>query len=179
MSVEEQLQVVLNASPKPIDVGKCNEKYFVNGAGIGFEGSVVQSLVGKKKRAGKTSFYITVLKKIFFYRSQYYTITDDDIIYEGNKLIVSITNGRRAGGGFLISPEARADDGLLDVVLIDHLHPLKRLQYLPIIEKGKHLKLPFVTHFTTTHLKIESNTLSCIFTWMVNIIQQRRLVLKY
>ena len=159
ISLEHQLQLVLDTSPKPIDVGKCNEQYFLNGAGIGFEGSVVQSLLGKKKWAGKTSFYITVLKKIFFYRSQYYIITHGDAIYKGNKLMVSVTNGRRAGGGFYISPEARADDGLLDIVLVDPLHPLKRLRYLPVIEKGKHLNLSFVTHFTATHLNITSDQL--------------------
>lgn len=159
ISFEEQLQFILSATPKPIDIGKCNEKYFLNGAGIGFEGLVVKSLYNKKKLPGKTSFYITILKKIFFYRSQYYRIDDGNNIYSGNKLMVSITNGRRAGGGFHISPEARADDGLLDVVLINKLHPVMRLKYLPVIEKGKHLKHSFVTCFTATHLVIKSNQL--------------------
>ncbi len=159
MSIEQQLQLVLHASPKPIDAGRCNEKYFLNVAGIGFEGSVVQSLTGKKKLHGKTSFYITILKKIFFYRSQYYTIDDKNHMYEGNKLMISVTNGRRAGGGFLISPEAMPDDGLLDVILVDQLPPLRRLRYLSVIEKGKHLRLPFVKHFTATHLTIKSDRL--------------------
>jgi diacylglycerol kinase (ATP) len=159
ISFEDQLKLVLNTAAKPIDVGKCNEKYFLNVAGIGFEGAVAKSLSGKKKLPGKTSFYITILKKIFFYRSQYYNINDGNETYSGNKLMVSVTNGCRAGGGFHISPEAAPDDGLLDVILIDQLHPFMRLRYLPVIEKGKHLKLPFVTHFTVTHLKITSDKL--------------------
>ncbi|HVZ97146.1 MAG TPA: YegS/Rv2252/BmrU family lipid kinase [Chitinophagaceae bacterium] len=159
ISLGQQLQLVLHTPSKPIDAGRCNGKYFLNIAGIGFEGSVVQSLNGKKKLPGKTSFYITILKKIFFYRSQYYSISDGNKIYTGNKLMVSVTNGRSAGGGFFISPEARPDDGLLDVILIDKLTPLKRIKYLPVIEKGKHLRLPFVTHFTATRLAIKSDTL--------------------
>ena len=159
ISLEEQLGLVLNASPKLVDIGKCNEKYFLNGTGIGFEGAVVRSLTGKKKWPGKTSFYITILKKIFFYRSRFYRIQDGEKVYEGNKLMVSVTNGRRAGGGFHISPQASADDGLLDIVLVNSLHPVKRLRYLPVIEKGRHLTLSFITHFRTTGLQIKSDQL--------------------
>ena len=48
-SFEEQLEIALSTSPKLIDGGRCNEKYFMNGVGIGFEGAVAKSLTGKKK----------------------------------------------------------------------------------------------------------------------------------
>lgn len=62
LTLEEQLQIALNAKPKPIDIGKCNERYFINGLGIGFEGAIAKDLYGKKKRPGKTSFFISILK---------------------------------------------------------------------------------------------------------------------
>ena len=73
--------------------------------------------------------------------------------------MVDISNGRRAGGGFYVAPEAKADDGLFDVVIVDALTPLQRLRYLPVIEKGKHLHLSFIHHFRTTNITIESNEL--------------------
>ena len=64
---EEQLEVALAASPKPVDAGKCNDKYFINGVGIGFEGAVAKSLTGKKKtKPGKAAFMGTILQKVFF-----------------------------------------------------------------------------------------------------------------
>ncbi len=70
---EEQLQTALSATPKPVDAGKCNEKYFINGVGIGFEGSVAKRLTGKKKkRPGKAAFMGTILQKVFFYNSKKY-----------------------------------------------------------------------------------------------------------
>ena len=53
-SFEEQFQIALISSPKPIDAGRCNERLFINGLGIGFEGAVAESLAGKKKKPGKT-----------------------------------------------------------------------------------------------------------------------------
>lgn len=158
---EEQFETALTALPKEIDGGKCNNKYFMNGVGIGFEGAVAKSLAGKKKRPGKASFMAAILRRIFFYSSKTYNILiDNKPVYE-NKIcmLISIMNGRRAGGGFHVAPEAAIDDGLLDVVMVDKLHPFLRLRWLPVIEKGKHLRLSFIKHFKTNKLVITSDEL--------------------
>lgn len=156
---EEQMQVALGENSRPIDMGKCNERYFINGVGIGFEGQVARALRGKKKWPGKTSFLICILKKIFTYRSQKYFIYSEEWKIAGKKLLVDISNGRRAGGGFNIAPQAKADDGLFDIIIADALGPLQRLRYLPVIEKGKHLGLFFIHHYRTKKIIIESDTL--------------------
>lgn len=157
MNFEEQLQLALTANPKPIDIGMCNDKFFINGVGIGFEGEVSKSLTGKKKKPGKTSFMAMVLRKIFSYRSiSYRIIVDEKQFPEKKYLMIDISNGSRAGGGFHIAPQAKANDGLFDVVLIDALHSLKRLRWLPVIEKGKHLGLPFIHHSRAKNIIIES-----------------------
>ncbi|MEP7106369.1 MAG: YegS/Rv2252/BmrU family lipid kinase [Ferruginibacter sp.] len=154
---DEQFQTALNTNTKPIDMGRCNDRNFINGVGIGFEGGVAKALTGKKKRPGKTSFLITILKKIFMYRSNNYCIKSGEGTLTGKKLLIDICNGKRAGGGFYIAPEAKADDGLFDIIIVDALGPLRRLQYLSLIEKGKHLNLPFVHHFHTGKIIIESD----------------------
>jgi len=154
---EEQLQIALTATPKPIDAGKCNEKYFLNGVGIGFEGAVAKSLTGKKKKkAGKAAFMGTILQKVFFYTSKKYKAASYEYNMEGERLLISVMNGHRAGGGFHIAPSSAINDGLLDVVIVDKLNPLRRLRWLPVIEKGKHLSLPFIKHFRTKRLIITS-----------------------
>ena len=60
---------------------------------------------------------------------------------------------------FILHPQAKADDGLFDVVLIDALHPLKRLRWLPVIEKGKHLGLSFIHHSRAKKIIIESDSI--------------------
>lgn len=157
ISFEEQLQLVLSAEPKPIDLGRCNEKFFINGVGVGFEGEVAKSLTGKKKRAGKASFMTMILKKIFSYRSASYQIKVDRKFFPKKKyLMIDVSNGSRAGGGFHIAPGSKVDDGLFDVVLVDAIHSIKRLRWLPVIEKGKHLNLSFIHHSRAKNIIIES-----------------------
>lgn len=154
---DEQLQIALTATPRAVDAGKCNEKYFINGVGIGFEGAVAKRLTGKKKkRSGKAAFMGTILQKVFLYSSKIYKLSSNEYSVEDQKLLISVMNGHRAGGGFHIAPASAIDDGLLDVVMVDKLHPFLRLRWLPVIEKGKHLDLPFIKYFRTKKLIVTS-----------------------
>jgi len=156
-SFEEQLEIALTANPKLIDAGRCNDKYFMNGVGIGFEGAVAKSLTGKKKtKTGKAAFMSTILRKVFFYSSKKYKTISDEYKVESQNLLISVMNGHRAGGGFHIAPTSAIDDGLLDVIMVEKLHPFRRLRWLPVIEKGKHLELPFIKHFRTKKLIVTS-----------------------
>jgi YegS/Rv2252/BmrU family lipid kinase len=156
---EAQLDAMLLARPVPIDLGTFNDRFFINGIGIGFEGEVARSLTGKRKRPGKTSFMFAVLRNIFSYRSEYYHIR-----YEGYDkiepfLLLDLNNGSRAGGGFHVAPAARPDDGMLDLITAAPLNAWQRLRYLPVIERGRHMSLPFVTHRRVNKIIIESNTI--------------------
>ena len=156
-SFEEQFEMALTTTPKLIDAGRCNEKYFMNGVGIGFEGAVAKSLTGKKKtKTGKAAFMSTILRKVFFYSSKKYKTISDEFKVESKNLLISVMNGHRAGGGFHIAPSSAIDDGLLDVVMVEKLHPFRRLRWLPVIEKGEHLELPFIKYFRTKKLIITS-----------------------
>ena len=66
-------------------------------------------------------------------------------------------NSSRAGGGFFIAPTAQINDGYLDMVLANKMPIWKRLWYLPIIKKGKHLHYPFITHQLGKEFTIESD----------------------
>lgn len=70
--------------------------------------------------------------------------------------MISVANGKRTGGGFYLAPNAQLDDGLFDINLIGKIHPINRLIYLPVIEKGKHTGLSFVQHFQTNTIDIVS-----------------------
>ncbi|HVZ57053.1 MAG TPA: hypothetical protein VG870_10380, partial [Chitinophagaceae bacterium] len=157
MSQEQQFLRVISCAPRPVDAGRCNDRLFINGAGIGFEGAVAHSLAGRRKLPGKTSFLLAVLRRILFYRSRYYQIRTPEESWEGRLLMISVGNGQRAGGGFRVTPAAQIDDGLLDMICVDPLMPLSRIRYLPVIEKGRHLGLPFVHALRTTELWIRSD----------------------
>lgn len=155
VSVPEQVELVLYTQPKPVDAGYCNHRLFLNGVGIGFDGKVVQDLLGKQKWNGRLSYYSVVLRNIFFFPEFLCTLNHNGF-HRGKKcLMISVANGRRYGGGFTVNPTGLVNDALLDVYIIGHVSPLLRFRYLPMIERGTHTNLPFVTYLKTgaVHIK--------------------------
>ncbi len=156
LSAAEQIEKVLSASPKKVDAGYCNNRLFLNGVGIGFDGKVVQDLLGKKKWSGKFSYYAVVLRNIFFFKEFLCTVTNGTFNWGKKCLMISVANGRRYGGGFNVNPKGLIDDALLDVNIIGHVSPLLRFRYLPMIEKGTHVDLPVVTYLKTGSVVIKA-----------------------
>jgi len=155
--VISQVDRLLQASPMPIDAGACNGILFLNGVGIGFDGSIVKDLTGKSKWPGKTSYFISIIKHLWSYKEQPGIINAGEERMHGKYFLISVANGQRYGGGFQVAPKASMSDGLLDLNVVKEIAPIKRLWYLPVIEKGRHLDLPFVVyrHVTDIYISFE------------------------
>lgn len=156
ISVEHQVMQVLRGMPRSIDAGTCNGKLFLNGVGIGFDGAIVKALLGKRKLTGKASYLLAILKHIVGYHEKPCTLKMPAETLQDDYFMISITNGKRFGGGYMVTPIAIVDDGLLDVSIIGRITSLKRLRYLPVIEKGEHLALSFVQYRQVPQITITS-----------------------
>lgn len=151
---EQQVERVLQASPQWIDAGECNGKLFLNGVGIGFDGAIVHDLLGKKKLAGKASYLLSILKQIVGYHEKFCELQLENETINQDCFMISIANGQRYGGGFHVAPHASVNDGLLDIGVIGKISPIKRMRYLPVIEKGEHLGLDFLKYKQGTTVTI-------------------------
>ena len=141
-NLDDCFSIALDALAKKIDAGVCNGKYFLNGVGIGFDGEIVKSM-GREKILfkGYLAYLAVVIRKIFSYRESELQITTEKINWKRQTFMLTIANGSRYGGGFLVAPAAQVDDGLLDIVLIPRISIYQRLHLLPGAGKGKHLHM--------------------------------------
>jgi len=142
----EQLELVLNAAPRPIDVGKFNNTLFINCLGVGFDGEIIRSMNAIRFVGGHIGYLLAVVMKIFSFREYRFKISSAAEQWNDKFLLVMVVNSSRAGGGFMVAPDASLTDGKLNMMLCKKLSILKRLKYLPVIEKGKHLHLPYVIY---------------------------------
>jgi diacylglycerol kinase family enzyme len=72
-------------------------------------------------------------------------IADGGTTIAGEFANLSVMNGRMAGGGFQIAPQAKIDDGRLDLVAVGGLHWWEKLLYLYLVRNGAHLRMKGVT----------------------------------
>jgi diacylglycerol kinase (ATP) len=150
------LKDVIDNEPIKVDAGCCNGRIFLNGVGIGFDGEVARQL-GEKKSLGFLSYLLAVLKTIFYYKASLITIDGNEIQKENRYLMISVANGSRYGGGFMVAPKAIINDGVLDLVLVEALPVLQRLRYLPLMKKGGHITRSFVAYYNVEKIIITSD----------------------
>lgn len=155
-TVDEYFDIALDGVPKKVDAGICNGKYFINGVGIGFDGEVVNAMSADKFLPGHLAYLLTVLKKILFYREKEITIETENKTWNEKLFMLTVANGSRYGGGFLVAPYAMINDGELDIVVIKQIAPFLRFFHLPKVQKGKHLNLSFVEITKSKKIKVKS-----------------------
>ena len=143
---QQQMEIVLSSEPQPVDAAQCNEFLFVNGVGIGFDGEVLKQMKAIRIIGGHLGYYLVVLKNILSFKESSFDIHGNNVHINEKLLLAMVNNSSRTGGGFHVSPKASVNDGLIDLVTAKPLSILKRFFYLPRIEKGNHLELPFVEH---------------------------------
>jgi diacylglycerol kinase family enzyme len=72
--------------------------------------------------------------------------------------INTISIGRRFAGGFLLTPKAIANDGLLDVCMIKKLNLFERFSILLKVPEGKHISDKRVNYYQTPGINLEFST---------------------
>jgi YegS/Rv2252/BmrU family lipid kinase len=134
-----------------------NAHYFDNTAGIGFDGVVTLEAMGIKYLRGMALYLPVVLKTVFVSMKAPQVVIE----YQGGRLeetalMVAVCIGQREGGGFIVAPEARADDGLFDVCVARNIPKLQVLGMIPHFMKGTHVDKEPVTMLRTDRLSVTS-----------------------
>jgi len=110
---------LLNEPARPVDVGEMNGQPFVNMATGGFGSKVTASTSEELKRMlGGGAYLLTGLSRFAEIQSARGHFRGPGFEWQGEFLALGIGNGRQAGGGQLLCPQATINDGLLDVCIV-------------------------------------------------------------
>jgi YegS/Rv2252/BmrU family lipid kinase len=156
-----------NSSTKTIDVlyGRCNgfEKPFIclnaSTMGIGGETAGRVAAQGKFMRnfSGEFRFVFAAVGALAAWRERRVRVmVDGRVVVDGPMNLAGVANGLYAGGGMMLSPEARVDDGKLDVITASGLTRANVVTELSRIHTGGHVKNPKVTITQGSVVSIET-----------------------
>jgi diacylglycerol kinase (ATP) len=156
--VEEACRRLAEGRVRRIDVGRVNGRYFANGVGIGFD--AVVNVVSRRHRRlrGLPLYLFALLETVFiYYKAPRMAVTYDEGEFTTPMLMISAMNGRRFGGGFLVTPQAQVDDGLLDLCLARQVSRPEILRMIPSFMRGTHTRHPAVRMARTRRLVVASD----------------------
>ncbi len=136
--LKKSIQLIQRDRRMKIDIGLLKyggkQRYFCNGAGIGFDAAISATYASKSRLTGFSSYAMGLLKAIFRdFRQEMCRIETPAESFEFPVLFLAVLNGKREGGGFVLAPDFDVQDGLLDVCVVGKGKTLPQL--LPLIPR--------------------------------------------
>lgn len=156
------LEVALTGTPRRVDVGEVNGRYFVNALGVGLDANIAATAERLKRYPwlrGQGLYWAASLSELLL---RYGKCPELRVTYDGavapSRLyaLAAVSIGPTYGGGFRINPGGDPTDGVFDVCAIWKPSLARALRLLPMIERGRHLDQPEVERRHVRHIVLEA-----------------------
>jgi diacylglycerol kinase (ATP) len=163
MQSDRALAHALSSEPSTIDIGLMTDEhgrkeYFDNTLGIGFDAVVTIRSHKLPLLRGFLMYLTAVVQTIILnFDPALMQMDIDGQRVEQSNLLLALCNGPREGGGFLIAPEAKTDDGLLHYTMIRKVSRAMMFRLLPEVMKGTHGRFAPVTIGTCKRLTVTAD----------------------
>lgn len=165
-STEKQIEAVMEAQARKIDIGRINERYFVNIASVGLDADVIEKSLRFKDNKilpPKLAYAFSAIYTIFFRkRKKSATVYLDGKRLDGDDLLVAVGNGKFYGGGIKVLPEAELSDGFFSVVKVEDMSNWCILYLAKSFVEGRHGGIKEIQTFAGRHLRFVADTKFCV-----------------
>ena len=132
-------RVVRQGVVRRIDVGRIEDRYFLNVAGFGFDIAVIEDSWTVRWLKGDLVYLYCALRQLRRFPGFEVEIEADGAAVSKQELLMFVlANARVFGGGFQIAPDADLADGLLDGVVFANMPFLRRLAIMVALLRGRH-----------------------------------------
>jgi diacylglycerol kinase (ATP) len=147
----------------PLGEAPSSGTYFCCVAGVGLDGEVARRANQLPRwLRGHGGYALSMLPTIFSFeplpvkisvpmgQSSEWTVCSNQ-----PTLVAAFANSPLYGGGMKVAPQARMDDGLLDVCIVAAVSPLRLLRLFPSVYAGRHLGIREVEYFQSERARVE------------------------
>ncbi|MGB5689719.1 MAG: diacylglycerol kinase family protein [Woeseiaceae bacterium] len=150
-------RIAAGERPRCVDVGKMNDRYFANGAGVGFDARVTRIARSYRLPIGDFVYLLAIFRGMAEgIGTPHMRISTDNNVHTGPITLANVASGPWIGGMFNIVPTAKNDDGKFDLLIVEPVSRPRILALLPKLMSGRHMDEKEVTHEAVTRILIES-----------------------
>ncbi len=157
-SITQATQIVTKGKKKRIDLGRINNRYFMNIAGGGSLTNLTYEVPSKLKTLiGQMAYYVKGLEKLpSLHPIRVRLESRKEVLLDEEIMVFLIANSRSVGGFDNIAPEADLSDGKLDVIVVKKLNIAEFIRLATQAVRGEHLKDPNILYFQADYIKATS-----------------------
>jgi YegS/Rv2252/BmrU family lipid kinase len=154
--------VIAGGREHDLDLGAVNGRTFIGIASAGFDSDANRIANEAPARLGNLVYAYGALRALIAWRPAHFELelvgndgTSEHHTFSGYSFAAA--NSKAYGGGMYIAPDAELDDGLLDVVISEHVSKLRFLISLPKVFKGTHVENAEVRVLRTRELRVSAD----------------------
>jgi YegS/Rv2252/BmrU family lipid kinase len=153
----QALDIALRGDTRCIDAGELDGHLFFNIAGIGLDARVAHRFaVNGIRRRGFRLYLEIAAQELFAGVAGEHTIVTDGDARRVRTLLIALANARQYGNRALIAPDARLDDGRLDVVVVEDRPAVMAMLQAPRVFLGQIARIPGVTIRRAVNIEVAS-----------------------
>ena len=156
--IKKAVEKIVSSKPKKFDIGKINDKYFINVASAGMFTDVSQKINPDfKNYMGKVAYYLTGIEEALHLRAFNIKVKSEELEYKGKMYLMMVFNGKTAGN-LNLSYKSELDDGYLDVIIFKDMPIPKSIPIFINVLRGEHLENindEDILYFKTKEIYIE------------------------
>ncbi|GAA1020562.1 hypothetical protein Aple_078600 [Acrocarpospora pleiomorpha] len=137
---------VLGGRVRVIDAARISpgSRWFAGVVACGFDSRVNERANRMTWPPGMSKYILALVQELRSFTPIPFTITIDDQVIKREAMLVAVGNTRSYGAGMRVCPDAKPDDGLLDVMILAAMPKTAFLRAFPRVYKGTHTDLPAV-----------------------------------
>lgn len=153
----------LSTVPRSVDVvrvlfGDGRVAYFVGAGGMGLDAEAALQANTRFRRWPGVLRYLAGALWTFAHESSFYLRAEiDGVAWSGKAILAAVTNSPCYGSGIRIAPEAKMDDGLLNVALVEDVGWLRLLHGLGILVANRDLNFEEVKRLSARRVRLEAD----------------------
>jgi diacylglycerol kinase (ATP) len=154
-------RVISGGTVRAIDVGRHTDVHGVSHWFAGVLGAGFDSLVNERANTwgwprGRMRYNLAIARELPVFKPIPYVIEIDGVRHSTQAMLVAVGNGPSYGGGMMVCPDARLDDGLFDVLVVNEISTLEFLKVFPKVFSGKHVGHPAVQILQGREVRLEA-----------------------
>lgn len=156
--INKAVDIIIEGSSIPVDVGLMNDRHFINIAGGGRLTELTYEVPSKlKTMLGQMAYYLKGIEMIPSIRSSKVRIEYDDQVFDDHAMMFLIGLTNSVGGFEKLAPDASINDGKFTLLILKELNMAEFIRVASLALRGEHLSDPHVIYAKASEISVSSN----------------------
>src|SRR3954447_8279474 len=150
-------EIIAKGDRIPIDIGRMNEKYFINIGGGGSLTELTYDVPSKLKTVlGQLAYYLRGIEMLPSLKATNMTIEYDGKLFEGESMLFLVGLTNSIGGFEKLSPSSSINDGMFTLLILKKTNLADFIRIASLAIRGEHLTDPNIIYVKANRIKVQA-----------------------